>query len=113
MKKPISVQLYSLRERAAKDFAAVLKDVADAGYKGVETAGLHGKPAAEVRKMVDDLGLVVSSSHMGLPNKDNVAEIVDTAGTLGHKMIVSGFGPNEFQSSDKKSLFRRHGHTPG
>jgi sugar phosphate isomerase/epimerase len=100
MKKPISVQLYSLRERAAKDFAGVLKDVADAGYKGVEPAGLQGKTAAEVRKMTDDLGLVVSSAHAPLANRDNVAELVDTAGTLGYTMLVSGFGPNEFQSLD-------------
>ena len=37
--KPIGVQLYSLRELAAKDFAAVLKKVADIGYKYVEPAG--------------------------------------------------------------------------
>ena len=33
---PIGVQLYSLRELAQKDFVAVLKKVADIGYKLVE-----------------------------------------------------------------------------
>ena len=54
---PISVQLYTLRDEAAKDFFGVLKTVADIGYTGVEFAGLHGKSAAEVRKVIDDLGL--------------------------------------------------------
>ena len=39
MLKPLSVQLYSLRARAEKDFVAVHKDVAAMGYKGVEPAG--------------------------------------------------------------------------
>jgi sugar phosphate isomerase/epimerase len=101
MKRPISVQLYSLRERAAKDFQSVLKDVADMGYKGVEPAGLQGKTAKEVRKMVDDLGLVVSSAHAGLATKENVNEIVDTAKTLGYEYVISGLGPDDFKSMDK------------
>ena len=101
MKKPISIQLYTLRNRAAQDFPGVLKDVADAGYKGVEFAGLHGKTAAEVRAKVDDLGLVASSAHSGLPNKDNVNEIVDTAKTLGYEFVISGFGPDDFKTLDK------------
>jgi hypothetical protein len=32
--KPISVQLYSLREASARDFLNVLKRVAAMGYKG-------------------------------------------------------------------------------
>ena len=40
--KPISVQLYSLREESKTDFPGVLKFVAQAGYKGVEPAGLYG-----------------------------------------------------------------------
>jgi len=101
MKRPISVQLYSLRNRAAQDFAGVLKDVADAGYAGVETAGLYGKTAKETRKMVDDLGLVVSSAHSAIPTPENVNEIVDTAKTLGYSHVISGFGPDDFKAMDK------------
>ena len=100
MKRPISVQLYSLRSRAATDFAGVLKDVADIGYKGVEPAGLQGKTAKEVRKMVDDLGLVVSSAHIGIPTKENLNEIVDTAKTLGYEYVISGLGGDHFKTLD-------------
>jgi sugar phosphate isomerase/epimerase len=93
-KRPISVQLYSLRDRTTTDFAGVLKDLADFGYAGVETAGLAGKTAKEVRQMVDDLGLVVSSAHIGLPTKENLGEIVDTAKTLGCSQVISGLGGN-------------------
>ena len=59
--KPIAVQLYSLRGEAEKDFPAVLKRVADIGYKGVETAGLHGHDAGEIGKLIADLGMQVCS----------------------------------------------------
>lgn len=101
MKRPISVQLYTLRNRAGQDFAGVLADVAKAGYKGVETAGLHGKSAAEVRKMLDDVGLVASSAHTGVATKENLSELVDTALTLGYKYVISGLGPDDFKSVDQ------------
>ena len=101
MKRPISVQLYTLRNRTATDFAGVLKDLADIGYKGVEPAGLQGKTAVEVRKMLDDLGLVASSTHSPLATQENVNEIVDTAKTLGYQYVISGFGPDDFRTVDK------------
>jgi sugar phosphate isomerase/epimerase len=98
---PISVQLYSLREEAAKDFPAVLKSVADMGYVGVEFAGLHGMSPAEVRKILDDLGLAASSAHAPFPAKDNRNEIIDAAKTLGYTRHISGFGPPDFETAEK------------
>jgi sugar phosphate isomerase/epimerase len=100
MKREISVQLYSLRDRAEKDLAGVLRDLAEAGYKAVETAGLYGKSVAEFRKMLDDNGLAVSSAHTPLATKENVNEVVDAARTLGYKYCISGFGPDEFKTLD-------------
>ena len=97
---PISLQLYTLRDRAATDFFGVLKDVAAIGYVGVETAGLGGKSPKEVRKVCDDLGLVVSSSHTAVPTKGNLSELVDTARALGCSDLVSGLGPDDFKTAD-------------
>ena len=85
--KPISVQLYTLRAEAQKDFPAVLKTVADIGYKGVEFAGLHGHSATEIKALIDDLGLVTSSSHTALPAPENISQLVDTEGTLGNTRL--------------------------
>ena len=95
---PISVQLYSLREEAKSDFAGVLKKVADMGYIGVEPAGLHGMKPEEVRKVLDDLGLVASSTHGPFPNKENVNEIVDTAKALGYTRHIAGVGPKDCET---------------
>jgi len=95
---PISVQLYSLREEAKADFPGVLKAVADMGYVGVEPAGLHGMKPEEVRKLLDDLGLVASSTHGPFPTADNISEIVDTANALGHTRHIAGFGPKDCET---------------
>ena len=42
MVRDLGVQLYSLREKSKEDFPAVLKLVADIGYKAVEPAGFFG-----------------------------------------------------------------------
>lgn len=97
---PTSVQLYSVREAAAKDFIAVLKKIASIGYKGVEFAGLHNHKPQEIRKVMDDLGIVASSAHTGLPNKQNLGELTDTAAVLGYDMIITGKGPDDFKTLD-------------
>ena len=89
---PISIQLYSVREAAQKDFPATLKRIADMGYVGVEFAGYQGIEVAELRKIVDDLGMVVSSVHAPMPTKETLAEMVDNAKTLGHTAHISGPG---------------------
>lgn len=98
--KPLSVQLYTLRDSAKQDFPAVLRAVAEIGYKGVEFAGLHGHSPAEIRALLDDLGLQVSSSHIALPTAENINELVETEKTLGNTRLISGFGPDDFKTLD-------------
>ena len=97
---PVSVQLYSVRDEAAKDFIGVLKKIAGFGYKGVEFAGLHGHSPTEIRKVLDDLGLVASSAHVGLPTRENVGEMLDTARMLGYSMMITGKGGDDFKTLD-------------
>ena len=94
--KPVAIQLYTLREMAKQDFVGVLKLVAEIGYAGVETAGLHGMRAKEVRKVLDDLGLACCSVHGPFPSKDNVNQTVDDARELGTDLVISGLGPKDF-----------------
>ena len=73
--KPISLQLYTLRELAKQDFIGVLKKVAAIGYLGVEPAGLFGHKPSEIKAIVADLGMAVSSNHQPWPSRDNLAEV--------------------------------------
>ena len=98
--KPLSVQLYSLRERAEKDFYSVLKDVADMGYVGVEPAGFWNYTPAELKKVLDDLGLKIFSSHSPWCNPSTVDAAMEAANALGVKKIACGYGPDNFKDLD-------------
>ena len=92
-KIPIAVQLYSVREEAAKDLAAVLAAIAKMGYAGVEFAGYYNKDPKDIRKMLDDTGLKCSGTHTGLGalRGDNFEKTAEIHKTLGTKyMIVPG-----------------------
>lgn len=101
--KPIALQLYSLRADVypgGNDLPGVLKTVAEIGYKGVEFAGLGANDPKEIAKIVSDLGLQISSSHAGLATPETVQQIADTEAALGNTRVVSGFGPDAFQTVD-------------
>ena len=101
MAAPIALQLYTVREAiAAEGFAQVVTKVAQMGYAGVEPAGFPGTTPAAGRQLFDDLGLAVSSAHTALPLGDKKNEVVDLAGVLGTKRIVSSTGRDQFSSAD-------------
>lgn len=57
------VQLYSVRQQMSQDFEGTLAAVRKAGYLEVESAALPKKPAAEIRRALDQAGLKCVSSH--------------------------------------------------
>ncbi len=101
MAKPISVQMYTLRDAAKDNYKPVLKAVADIGYGYVELAGYFGKSAKEIRKELDDLGVKVSGIYCGVLDKNAWNSVEDDAKTLGCTLLTSGFGPDSFDSEDK------------
>ena len=89
MSFPVAIQLYSLRDAAAKDFFGVLKQVKEMGYDGVEFAGLYGHSAAEVREKCTELGLVPISAHVAL--KEMLSDpkgVLETYREIGCKYVV-------------------------
>lgn len=78
------IQLYSVRQQMAKDFEGALAAVHDAGYLEVESASLPKKPAAEIRKALDQAGLKCVSSHRSFvdvtTNLDATTEFEKTMG---------------------------------
>jgi sugar phosphate isomerase/epimerase len=64
----IGLQLYTIRDAMGKDVPGSLKRVSDIGYKYVEPANysnrkFYGYEPAEFRKIVNDLGMEILSSH--------------------------------------------------
>jgi sugar phosphate isomerase/epimerase len=101
MTADVSIQLYSLREEAAVDFRAVLARLGRIGFVGVETAGFHELTGAEVRRTLDDAGLVASSAHVGLAKRDDYDRALDDHQELGcSTVVIPALGPASFADLD-------------
>ena len=87
---PIGLQLYSVREDAAKDLPGVLAAVSKMGYAGVEFAGYYGHSATDVRKLLDDNGLVCFGGHLGIDTLlgDELNKTIEYQQILGNKFLI-------------------------
>lgn len=74
--KEIGIQLYSLREAMGEEPKETIKQVGDIGYTFVEPAGyndgkFYGMEPAEFKKVVNNAGMDILSSHTGRPLPDS------------------------------------------
>ena len=99
-KIPVALQMYTLRDEAAKDFAGTLRSVARLGYSGVELAGTGGYTSADLKNLLQDLGLMVAGSHIGLDQLEaNLPEVIRYNLELGNKYVVCPYLPEELRKS--------------
>ena len=109
-KIPIGLQLYSLRVECQKDLPGMLSEVSKIGYKGVEFAGYHNRSAKELRKMLDDNGLVAEGTHTPYESiqGEKLKETIEFNHTIGNKFLIVPW-MNETKSSqewmDRAKLF--------
>lgn len=90
--RPVGLQLYTVRQDAARDLTGTLTQIARIGYREVETAGYYDKPAKQLRSLFAGLGLSAPSVHHGMQDlqKDVEAKIAYAA-ELGAKYFVCAF----------------------
>lgn len=87
--QPVGVQLYTLRSLMAEDVAGTLRAVAEIGYREVEFAGLFDTPPADVRTLLDELGLDAVSSHVSMDRiREQPAAVLDEAEALGLRYVT-------------------------
>ena len=100
-KLPIGLQLYSVREDAAKDLSGVLTAVAKMGYDGVEFAGYYGHTPQDIRKMLDDNGLKCFGTHTGIDQLlgDNFDATVAIHQALGTDFAIVPGLPRQYTES--------------
>ncbi len=74
-KPAIGIQLYTVRDHLDKDFIGTLETVKKLGYEGVEFAGNYGGYAAkDLKKLCDEIGLKILSTHSGIDFFENDVE---------------------------------------
>jgi len=88
----VSLQLYTVRDEAQKDFIGTIEKVAEIGYKGVEFAGFFDTPAEELKAALDRLNLVPVVSHTsGQLLREDLDQVIAYNKTIGTKYIVLPF----------------------
>jgi sugar phosphate isomerase/epimerase len=98
---PVALQLYTVRDEAAKDFLGTLARVAAMGYAGVELAGMGGLSARRLREALDRLGLRCAGSHIGLERlRSELPAVLDENEALGNRYIVVPALPEAMRSRE-------------
>src|SRR4051812_45734497 len=94
---PISLQLYTVRDLLAKDFAGTVKQVAAIGYRNVEMAGYGNLGnAKDAKNALDDAGLKVSGAHAPIDALEKELDrVLDENALLGTNNIICPWMPEE------------------
>ena len=99
-KIPVALQLWSVREDTARDFAATVGAVARMGYAGVELAGFGNLDAKGAKAALDASGLKVAGIHAGIgPLRADLNRCVDEALLLGARHVICPYWPHEHYHS--------------
>jgi sugar phosphate isomerase/epimerase len=91
-KPDIGLQLYTIRDAMKAGPAGALKTVSDIGYTWLEAAGysngkFYGYPPEEFKKVVEDFGMRLISSHATF-NKESQQQVIDAHAALGALYLV-------------------------
>jgi sugar phosphate isomerase/epimerase len=93
----LALQLYTIRDAMTTDVPGSLKQVSDIGYKYLELAGyadrkFYGMEPVDFRKLVNDLGMEILSSHTQVEAKgitlDNAKIMAEDHAKLGVKYCI-------------------------
>lgn len=87
---------YTFRKSFQKDMATTLDTLKYMGIKDMEFSNLFGKKASEIRKMLDERGMICSSFGVSYPDLTNkTREVGQNAKTLGAKYVRVAWIPHE------------------
>lgn len=102
-KIPPGLQLYTLRNQTQKDFIGTLKKVADIGYKTIEFAGYGDISAVQMKKALDDFGLLGVSTHVSFEKLEKELERqIEYSKVIGSQFIIVPYIPKEIWNSDSQ-----------
>lgn len=96
---PIALQLYTVRDETAKDFAGTVRKVAEMGYAGVEFAGTGGLEAVEMRDLLAETGLRPAGSHVALAAmEDDLDAVIAYNQAIGNTFVGVPALPGEMRN---------------
>ncbi|HWA86108.1 MAG TPA: sugar phosphate isomerase/epimerase [Opitutus sp.] len=107
MRRPIGLELYSVRTELARDLPATLREVAGIGYEDVEFYAPYFEwsipSAKEVRRMLDALGLRCLSTHNSLQSfapGEGLAKAIELNQILGTRYVILAHPGEELTTAE-------------
>ncbi len=91
---PVGLEMYTVRNALAKDLMGTVRAVAGMGYQVIEFFAPYfdwtPQTAADVRKLMDDLGIVCHSTHNNTPSftDDGLKKAIELNQIIGSHFIV-------------------------
>lgn len=98
--KPVGIQLWTVRkDLEARAPEAVLQDIANLGFDGIEGYIDRWSPE-EFRRLVGEMGMQVSSYYGPVPTPDKINELADRTKALGTDILTGGFWTQDLESKE-------------
>ncbi|MFB6671232.1 sugar phosphate isomerase/epimerase family protein [Streptomyces sp. NPDC056390] len=96
----IGMHLYTMRDVLAKDFAGTVEQLAEIGYATVGVSGRHGYGAADIRRMLDTVGLRAVLEHVAYQTLtgSGLPQALEDLHTLGARWPVVPSLPGSMHS---------------
>ncbi len=100
--------LYTLRTLMNEDPKAIITEVAETGYKYIEVADyrdgeFYGMSPSELKDLMNELGLIPLSAHMGSVNLENADQQIADVKAAGMKYFVIPVPPMGHFRFDRES----------
>lgn len=87
---------FTYRNSFSKDVAATLDTIKNLGITDMEFSNLFNRTAADIRKMLDERGMICSSFGVGYPDlTEKTREVGQNAKTLGAKYVRVAWIPHD------------------
>lgn len=99
----LAAQLYTLREycKTPEDIKASLKKVRDIGYTSVQVSGIGPIDPAELKAIVDELGLSICATHTPYQRfKEDLNNVIREHKLYGCEYVGLGAMPLEFRNTE-------------
>lgn len=98
---PVGIQVYGLRdllENTPDNFKNVMQQIKDMGYDGVELAGLYGIDPADVKRILEEVGLIPISAHVPLVDMmEDPEKAAEEYKAVGVDYVVVPYLPEEYR----------------
>jgi sugar phosphate isomerase/epimerase len=101
MKHKCAVQLYTLREECQADFPALLRQLQQMGWTGVQFAGFHGYDPAELAGIMEETGLQTAGLHVTYRRiEEDLEQLIEEARLFHTRDLVCSSTPPDLRNPE-------------